>query len=1158
MPSRLLDARAELVPFTGRDAELRDLAEWRDSPHESLAVRLLHGVGGQGKTRLAHRFATQSAAARWSVLTARYGTTASFSFPYEVAQPGLPTDSQDEESGTLLLVDYADRWPHTELVRLLSDPILQEGRPARVLLIGRSVQWWPAVRGELAEIRVEADERRLTSLCATAAARQEHFAIAHDRFATLLDAAPPGASTPRSPQPAGIATPVARATSESPQAQTAVSAALTGPGGSAYDTVLTVHMAALVTAYGGQLGSSLPERPEALAAYLLDREHMTWRRHFDAGSLRSRPRELARVAFVATLTGALSQRAGLAVLDAAGLVPAQELLDDHRLCYPPFDAGTVLEPLYPDRLAEDFLALSLPGHDIEGYDPDPWAPDALSELLGRGDDGSAPAYTARSVTFLAAAALRWPHVAATVNTLLRRDPGLAVDAGSAALTTVADVPDLDIDVLDAVVARFPDSQQADLDAGMASVVSRRTRDLLGAAQNEPARLAVLLDPDIPFRFLHAGRITEAVDALQESIPWWRRLVRAGDEDGQNARFLGHALNMLSAALLRCGRIAEAVEAGRESVEVHRRPTADGATLGQALVNYSNALFAAGSLPAALDAATEAARLYRSATVRDEHANAALAITLANQSGMLADVGRVGPALAATDAALVLLRDLTAARPATWQPTLAAALNRAALLWAKMGRRQQALEASLESVTLYRQAVEANPAAYQLELAGVLTNLGRDLAAVGRDAEALDVALEAVALRRDLAAHEPLAHEPALAAALTNLCSRLERAGRRQEALDAAQEAVSLLRPLTGGTPVVHDAALATALINLGNHLRRCDQPTQALPNLREAVGILRYLAATGTTTHQAKLASALDRLAGTCADAGRPAEGIDAAEEAVERYLALTGDQQGAARPTARDDAGLHRPGLAAAYMTLHKCLLAAERPVEALSACEQSVRLLLALTRTDPPRFEPDLAAAFNILSRALGAVGRHAEASGTAQNAVLLYRRLAAQDPARWNRRLATAHYNLGVLLTEGGDLRHLVTAGREAVKDLRSITEADPTYAPDLAMVLSKLSVALAGISHWDEALTHAEEAVALRKRLAEADPATHEPHLARLLQGFAATLLIGGVAVPRATGMARESLTVYQRLSKRDPATFEIEAQRASAALTKLLQNHGTEL
>ena len=69
-------------------------------------------------------------------------------------------------------------------------------------------------------------------------------------------------------------------------------------------------------------------------------------------------------------------------------MPSPVILDDHRLCYPPLDAGHVLEPLYPDRLGEDFIAAMLPGasFDSDGDDDladlaDDGAPDILRRLL---------------------------------------------------------------------------------------------------------------------------------------------------------------------------------------------------------------------------------------------------------------------------------------------------------------------------------------------------------------------------------------------------------------------------------------------------------------------------------------------------------------------------------------------------------------------------------------------------------------------------------------------------------------------------------------------------------------------------------------------------------------------------------------------------------
>ena len=1142
IPSRLLDARAEVVDFTGREAELRDLAQWRDGPAGLLAARLVHGVGGQGKTRLANRFAVQSAQEGWRVLTARHNLPAATADTRH--GPSAAPDVGKEADRVLIIVDYADRWPHTQLVLLFSDPVLRGARRPRVLLIGRSVQWWPAIRGELADLHAEGDERRLKSLSATVADRERLFRAARDRFAALLAPVPHSSTPPGSP-----------AGDEPTPDAVLVPAALSDLGNRAYDTVLTVHMAALVAVYTGPSGAPLADRPEALAAFLLDREHTTWQRLFDTRQpSATRPRQFSRVVFVATLTGALAHRAALDALNTAALEPAQSLLDDHRTCYPPFDPGTVLEPLSPDRLAEDFLALSLPGHDAEGYDPDPWTRDAVTALLTRGSNGTAPAYTARSVTFLAAAAARWPHVAAVVGTLLRDDPGLAVDAGSPGLQAVAETPGLDTDTLDAVVARFPATRQVDLDAGMAAVVDRRARELLDTAAHESARIAVLLDPEIPLRLINAGRFEDAVNALRTSIPWWRKL--AGD--AHNARFLAAALNMLSTALAFRGQFPEALEAARESVELYRRWDPDSSDLASALVTYSGTLLALRRPVDAAQAATAAAQLYLDTKDRDEVTSANLAVALGNQSRALATVGRIGPALQATDAELELWQALAAAQPRTFEPALAAALNSAALLWASTGDRQRALQASQESTAIHRRMDEVNPAAHRSALSGVLTNLGRDLAAVGRYSEALDASLEAVALCRGLAAHDPAAHDPDLARALNNLSSRLGDIGRVQESLDAIREAVSIQSELAAAAPDTHEPELANLLTNLGEHLNRGGQSAQALPFLRKAVAIRRRLAADGIAAHQADLAHSIERLAAVYAATGRIEDSVDAATEAVDGYRQLTGTIRNAGRTAAaRGEADVHAPALSRALMTLHQCLRVANRPEQALNACEQSVHLLLSLAATDPQRFEPDLAASLTNLSGALADVGRHAEASGSAQKAVLIYRRLAEQDPARHNRRLATAHHNLAVALSPDPDARHHAAAGTEAVKDLRRLSESDPGFAPDLAMALGKLSIALIALGRWNDAFATVEQAVTLRRRLASADPAIHEPHLARLLHGLAAALLVADVAPAQAAAMARESLATYRRLADRDPAAFRTECHQATTALTALLRSNGVD-
>src|SRR5207248_1153272 len=108
--------------------------------------------------------------------------------------------------------------------------------------------------------------------------------------------------------------------------------------------------------------------------------------------------------------------------------------------------ATFLEPLYPDRLAEDYLGVTMPGHttDQPAY---AWAPSTARTLLNRGPDHTPAVYASRAITFLASAAGRWPHLGERfLYPLLRQDPQLAVDAGSAGLVALAGLPQIPLDV----------------------------------------------------------------------------------------------------------------------------------------------------------------------------------------------------------------------------------------------------------------------------------------------------------------------------------------------------------------------------------------------------------------------------------------------------------------------------------------------------------------------------------------------------------------------------------------------------------------------------------------------------------------------------------------------------------------------------------------
>lgn len=216
-----------------------------------------------------------------------------------------------------------------------------------------------------------------------------------------------------------------------------------------FGLVLAVHMAALVAVDAHATGrtppapvppatfdpAAVPALPGTarLALYLLDREQLNWARLYRErhhGRIATPPATMNRAVFSAALSGPRSPDSGTALLNALSLGrPTAEVLADHAICYPPPDPvrATVLEPLYPDRLAEDFVALTLPGHRA-AYPAQHWAPENAA-VTTRHDD-----LPTRAVTMLAAAAERWPHVGPRcLFPLLDENPDLAVAGGAPAL-----------------------------------------------------------------------------------------------------------------------------------------------------------------------------------------------------------------------------------------------------------------------------------------------------------------------------------------------------------------------------------------------------------------------------------------------------------------------------------------------------------------------------------------------------------------------------------------------------------------------------------------------------------------------------------------------------------------------------------------------------
>jgi tetratricopeptide (TPR) repeat protein len=753
-PSALLGASYQVVPFSGRTAELRSLTEWRDSPRLGQAVRLIYGPAGQGKTRLAAEFAMRSAGEGWVVAGALHGSYGKY--------PAVDVDRSaiQPASDLLVIVDYAERWPRSDLLSLIQGPLLQAAPVLRVLLLARSAGWWwDSLRRGLTAAGLPADHMScLAPLADTAAVRVGLFTAARDRFAELLGV----------PSPAEISPPHSMRTDDAPT------------------TVLTVHMTALAAVHARLRGDAAPSEAGAVSAYLLDREREHWERLQAAvPDFTTPPLVMARVVYAAILIGRVRRKSALAALESASIATAPEvanqILDNHILCYPPSGEG-LLEPLYPDRLGEDFLGLLTPGHSAD-YPSDDWADEAIITLLRRDHDQHATEWAQSAVPVLIEAARRWPHLAVrTLYPLLLDRPDLAVVAGGQALTALAALPGIRFDVLAAVERQLPGDRRIDLDVGIAAVTSKVAEARLAIVTDVTERAGI--HRNLGWRLANAGLYEDAVNESGQAVRLYEELGSAAGAEPDLARALGDLGNALSGLGLRISALANF----ERVVQIYSQLLAAGHSeyeplLAESLTYAARELWYLDQGWDALARAQEAVGIYRKLASREPSDNAG-----------------------------------TTGKPPDHRPQLARALLTLGTITAAQEGSAEGIASLQEAIGVSRQLVEHNPYAHEFGLAQALNNLSVDLAALGQHEAALTASEEAVEIGRRLAKRNPAVIQRLFALWLRNLSHRLREVGRLQDALAMLEDAVAVRRLLAQANPTLNQADLAADLDELSVRL----------------------------------------------------------------------------------------------------------------------------------------------------------------------------------------------------------------------------------------------------------------------------------------------------------------------------------------------------
>lgn len=223
-----------------------------------------------------------------------------------------------------------------------------------------------------------------------------------------------------------------------------------------------------------------------------------------------------------------------------------------------------------------------------------------------------------------------------------------------------------------------------------------------------------------------NRKDQALAAIQEAVEIRRRLAKINKDVFEPD--LARSLNNLCNSLTDFNETELALEAIKESVEIRRRLVRENSEkfeleLARSLTGLSHCLRYAGDKALALEIIKESFRIFS----RLSQSNPALfepdlARVLNNLSNRLADLGQNEAASAAIQDSIKLLRRLAQANPARFEPDLAKSLRNLSNRLNKLGNKEAALTFARESFEMFSRLSEKNLGPFEIELKASQNNL----------------------------------------------------------------------------------------------------------------------------------------------------------------------------------------------------------------------------------------------------------------------------------------------------------------------------------------------------------------------------------------------------------------------------------------------------
>lgn len=766
--SQLLRAEEAVISFDPkRDPFLESQISWVESNYP-IAVRLLTGAGGVGKTRLALELCLRLKAQGWHA-----GFLLS---ECEVNNcEKLVSQIIASERPCCVVIDYAETRQSVLLATMKALLKIQISKPVRILLLARDGgEWWAALSAKDAscEALLEGDATSgpflLPRLHDSEPERQQAYSLALRTFAELLGVTP-GQHLPNLAD-------------------------------SHFAHPLYIQMAALMALRGER-----PRSAEALQRAVVNHEKRYWGKILSIvpGDNGEYERQAALLMTLATLANGIATERSIENAWAA----AGERKSDLRRIY------TALSSLYPDR------------QGLQGLRPDLIGEALVAQSLLANDGsilldvviGGEKKMRQSGLTVLARLLRNRTDLASLVEDALIKKFTLCVDeVVSVCIETPSTLPE----IVQSAFEKLSKSQKLQaagvlenrlhhevlqltgLDVEVSKTIAEKRAGQVKKNKEEDIIRYAAAVKNLSIAYFRDGKSDEALASARQSVNIYSRVANAKSFEYKSRR----ASSLITYANRLEEQGQEALTIALQAVNIYRalnksKPAEYGHQLAFALNTYANCLDNLGRTDEAILAAKESLDLYRGITLETpEELKEEVAIVFNNYANFLDAEGRDEEALAAAKKTMGVFQELAISAPNRFQSQYAMSLHNYSSYLSAQGKELDALAVIQQSLNIYKDLAELRPERFSADLAKALRGYGEHLSRVGRFEEGLAAFESSLNICQDLADARFSRFSSDLTFSFVSYASGLANTGDIKGALSIEQKALGMLDTLAMSNP----------------------------------------------------------------------------------------------------------------------------------------------------------------------------------------------------------------------------------------------------------------------------------------------------------------------------------------------------------------------